>query len=54
VSDLSEPEFHELIAEQSSISMPALTVSVDFIELLDRVGESEAYRMVGQLKDLLG
>lgn len=54
MSDVQEPEFQELIAEASTISMPALTVSVDFNDLLMVHGEREAFRMIGQLKDLLG
>ena len=45
------PEFPTLA--ETLTSLPSLSVNVDFNDLLADVGESEALRMIGDLKDLL-
>lgn len=37
-----------------SYRQPALYVNVDFVELVDRYGETHAWEILGKLKDLLG
>lgn len=41
------------LEEARELSVPALSVNVDFNDLLDRHDEVEAYRIVTALKDLL-
>lgn len=50
----TEPEaFAALIEEREQVAVPALSVAVDFNDLLDSAGEQEAFRLLGALKDLL-
>ena len=46
-------EFETLTEEIREISVPALSVVVDWNDLMGDKGEEEAYRIVGKLKDLL-
>jgi hypothetical protein len=52
VSD-DEPIMGELL-HMEPMQMSSLSVSVDYLELVERVGESEAWIVLGKLKDLLG
>lgn len=36
-----------------AIALPALNVNVEFNDLLERYGELQAFRMIGDLKDML-
>ncbi len=42
-----------LSTEINDVSMPMLSVVVDFNDLLDRTGDARAYEIVAALKDLL-
>ena len=42
------------LKEIESVSVPSLTVSVDFNLLLSDEGEPRAFDLIGKLKDLLG
>lgn len=46
-------ELFTAISNVSPVAMPSLVVNLDFNELLRDTGESEAFRIVGMLKDLL-
>lgn len=43
-----------LKAEMAELRSSSLMVNVDYLELVDRVGEPEAWETLGKLKDLLG
>lgn len=43
----------ELATTLEQVHSSSLMVSVDYLELVDRVGPGEAYRVLGKLKDLL-
>jgi hypothetical protein len=49
-----EPEEEQLLATLDEVHNSSLFVSVDYIDLVDRVGEEEAWITLGKLKDLLG
>jgi hypothetical protein len=44
-----------LLSEElvSEMSMPSLSVNVDFNDLLQSVDEAKAFELIGKLKDLL-
>jgi hypothetical protein len=37
----------------TEMSMPSLSVNVDFNDLLQSLGEAETFEIIGKLKDLL-
>jgi hypothetical protein len=41
------------LAEVESVSVPALSVVVDFNDLLERFDEADTFRLITNLKDLL-
>ena len=43
----------EEIVEERTISLPSLNVNVDFNDLMDSKGVQEAFKIIGELKDLL-
>jgi len=48
-----DDDFVELQSSLGEVSCGALSVVVDFNELLSDKGEEEAFRLIGTLKDLL-
>lgn len=44
----------ELQTTIESVRTSSLMVNVDFLDLVDREGETKAWEILGQLKDLLG
>lgn len=46
-------EFGEIAEELRTITMPSLTVHVDFVQLYHDVGRDKAIQMVIDLRDLL-
>lgn len=50
--DTPEREY-ETLHELREVSCGALSVVVDFCELMNELGEKEAFVIVGKLKDLL-
>jgi hypothetical protein len=42
------------ILKETEIRMPVLSVVVDYLDLVEAVGEEEAFVVLGKLKDLLG
>lgn len=50
-----EPDKWETLREEiSEVRMGSLNVHVDYLDLVESVGEEEAYIVLGKLKDLLG
>jgi hypothetical protein len=50
---VDEDRFTETTSELREITCGSLSVVVDFCELLEEMGEKEAFVMIGKLKDLL-
>jgi hypothetical protein len=44
---------HGVLETASTISMPSITINVDYLEMLDQFGETNALAMLGRLKDLM-
>ena len=47
-------EFAEIVSTVEALPMSSLSVVVDYCQLAERVGETEAFDVIGKLKDLLG
>lgn len=47
-------EFTELTGELEPAASSSLMVAVDYLQLVEQVGEAEAWTVLGKLKDLLG
>ena len=52
--DDNSDEFEILREEITEMRMGSLNVHVDYLDLVESVGEEEAYIVLGKLKDLLG
>ena len=44
----------ELLSTIEEIRSSSLMVNVDYLDLVDRFGDAEAWTILGKLKDLLG
>lgn len=47
-------ELTELQARIEDLHTSSLMVNVDYLDLVDRFGEAQAWEILGKLKDLLG
>lgn len=57
-SNIPEPPPMDMLTEMQTtienVRTSSLMVSVDFLDLVDREGETKAWETLGKLKDLLG
>jgi hypothetical protein len=49
-----DEDLTQMFEDLKELRPPTLSVHVDFLELMEKYGEEEAFIMLGKLKDLLG
>jgi hypothetical protein len=54
VPDPEEGMLLEAMVESTTMTASSLMVSVDYLDLVEQVGQEEAWVVLGKLKDLLG